>query len=149
MTPPSSPIHRLVAVVIALGFLSGVTGCFKSLTLEASSESSSDSSSSPFESSSDSSSPDDEVAEAVGAATANWALRSEDLDALRRDVGQIAASHGVTDWEQHAATYRGIGEGLRRSELGDEAVQTVKNGLATGHPQALTWINAGYYAQVN
>lgn len=138
----SSP--RVVALLLASLFAIASTGCFKSLTFQASSESSSDASSSPFKSSSDSSSPDDEVARDVRDATELWAIRGGDVDALRRDVGQIAREYGVSDWEHHEPTLRAIGRGLRRARLGDDALASIKNELAAGEPQVFAWIEAGY-----
>lgn len=134
-----------IAVLVLAGLFAVVsTGCFKSLTLQASSESTSDSISSPFKSSSDSSSPDDDVARDVRDATELWAIRGGDVDTLRRNVGRIAREYGVSDWEHHAATYQAIGRGLRRSELEGDALASVKSELAAATPQALAWIEAGY-----
>lgn len=124
--------------------LMAVPGCFKSLTLEASSESSSNSLSSPFESSSESSSPDDEVARDVRDATELWALGGGDIESLRRDVGRIAREYGVSDWESDAATFRAIGHGLRRSRLTGDTLESVKVALTGDRPEASTWIETGY-----
>lgn len=149
MRVSSSFPFGVMSCALAATVVLSTTGCFKSLTIEASSESSSNSISSPFESSSNSSSPEEEEADEVSSATTLWAQRGEDVDTLRRDIGRITAAHGVSDWEQHPATYRAIGVGLRRSELRRSSLESVKNAFATGHPQALTWINAGYYTQIN
>ncbi len=141
--------HPLPGSLLTALLLLTLTGCFKSLTLQASSESSSKAVSSPFKSSSNSSSPGDEEEEEVSRdvrdATALWAIRGgADIDALRRDVGRVAREYGVTDWERHAATYRGIGRGLRRSQLEGEVLAGVVTELAAGEPQARGWIEAGY-----
>ena len=144
MTPTPQIFRALLAGFLLLTF----AGCFKSVTLQASSESSSKSLSSPFKSSSNSSSPDEKEAEVtrdVRDATELWAIRGGgDVDSLRRDVGSIAREYGVTDWEQHAVTYRAIGRGLRRSQLERESFDSIMAELAAGAPRALAWIEAGY-----
>ena len=51
--------------------------------------------------------------EDVRVLTANLAADpGDDPDAFLREIGRVAASHGVADWEQEAATYHAIGAGL-------------------------------------
>ncbi len=131
----------LLAALVALA----ASGCFKSLTLQASSGSSSDFSSSPFKSSSGSSSPEEQAAEDVRDATELWVIQGGDLAALRRDVGRVTREYGLSDWERHPEVYRAIGRGLQRSSLEETRVASVVDALCAGAPEAVAWVEAGYH----
>ena len=144
---------RTIAWYLIAALLFAGTGCFKSSTSQASSESSSDSVSSPFKwssKSSDSSSDDDESAMDVRDATELWVREGDDVDAFRRDVGRITESHGVTDWESDPRTYDAIGRGLRRAEIEEASARRLSAELVAGDARALAWIWRGYGSeQVN
>jgi hypothetical protein len=117
----------------------GSTSCFKSSTLQASSESSSDLISS--------SSPSDESKLAyrrdVRDVTARHASSGE-TEALEKDLGTIAERHGITDWERDPQTYLGIGQGLARAGLSGRRLERATTELSHADRQRADWIRAGY-----
>lgn len=50
--------------------------------------------------------------------TATAARRSASREAFLRGLGEVAAGHGLTDWERFQSTYVGIGCGIVRGKLG-------------------------------
>ncbi len=141
---------RAFAVVLAGAALLSGPGCFKSSTLQASSESSSGSSagilgvvSSPFTWSSGSSGGGS-GSEDVEQTAALYVRSGGDLDAFRRDLGRIAREHGISDWESFEPIYWSIGRGLRRAGVEAERLETWKTTLADSRPRYMTWIQRGY-----
>lgn len=135
--PRSVPVLLLAAAVL----VAATNGCG---SFRASSDSASNIVSSPFKWSSHSSSPDDDSSSDVSDAAEAWALESTDVAALRRDVGRIAASYGVTDWQNDPGTYAAIGHGLRRAGIEVARYETIKADLAQDQPLAMAWIQRGY-----
>jgi hypothetical protein len=130
------------AVLCALG----APGCFKSSTLQASFEGSSDSSSSPSKSSGG---DEDEKKLAyerdVGDVTARHAAGGvDDPRALEKDVSAVAASYGVTDWEQDAHTYVGIGRGLAAAGVREPELTQFADALSHSDARYRDWIRSGY-----
>lgn len=44
---------------------------------------------------------------------------------FQRELGQIANSHGISDWENTANTYKAIGDGLKRAKVSEETINTL------------------------
>ena len=108
-----------------------------------SSKSSSKSSSSPFTSSSRSSGSEDEYKADVRDFTAAYFRSNGRPEDLRRKIADLAEKHGVSDWQQHESTYRGVGEGLAKAGVRQVEVDAVKTSLADNEQQA-RWIQEGY-----
>ena len=140
---------RLWAVTLGVAVVA-TTGCgvFKSSTSQASSESSSDSSKGSSDSSSSSSGSDESklaYQRDVRDVTARYASAPQGgVDGLERDLGGIAARHGIVDWEQDRETYVGIGQGLARAGLAGRRLQTLTASLAHDDVEHARWIYAGY-----
>jgi len=139
-------------------------GCFKSLTTQASVKSSSDSSSSPFKSSSksskssgeDESKGSDESEETayqrdIRNYTVDFAQSANGLDfeAFQRQLGAIAESHGITDWERNADTYLAVGRGLGESQLDESTAEQLAIALSNESDDHLVLVRAGYDSRRN
>lgn len=124
------------------------TGCFSSSTSQGSSESSSDSVSSPFESSSNSSSGDDSDDSAyrrdVRDYAAAFAGSNGNVQAFQRDLGGIAANHGITDWENDGGTYFSIGHGIAISRVDEARYRELAVALSNEDFAHLERLRAGY-----
>ena len=140
--------HRWSTVLLSALCLCGATGCFKSSTLQASSESSSDSSSSFSKSSSPDSKSDTLAYERdVRDTTARHAAAGiPDVRALEREVAAVAATYGVTDWEQDAHTYVGIGRGLAKAGVSEPELDRFTTALSHADSRYREWIRTGYVA---
>lgn len=123
-------------LLVTLGFLPGCS-------LFSSSSNSVSSSFSSSGSSSDSSSPEAAYREDVSDYTAAHLQSGGKPDELRRAVGELAAKHGITDWERSEATFRAIGEGLAKAAYRQVQVDAFKKNLAS-NPQQAQWIQDGY-----
>jgi hypothetical protein len=99
--------------------------------------------SSPITSSSKSSSPEDAYREDVRDYTAAHLKSGGGADDLRREIGKLAAKHGVSDWEGSEATYRGMGEGLAKAGYRQVEVDAFKKNMSETAEQA-DWIQDGY-----
>lgn len=132
----STAVFLSIAVVASFPVWSGCS-------LSYSSKSISKSVSSPFTSSSKSSSPEEEEAKEVEETTAAHVEAGGDAMALRREIGAVAAKHGVTDWETDEPTFRGIGAGLAKAGQRQVEVDAFKDVLATSPKQA-EWLQGGY-----
>jgi len=111
--------------------------------------SSSDSVSSSFSSSgssSNSSSREAAYREDVSDYTAAHLQSGGKPDELRRAIGELAAKHGITDWERNESTFRGVGEGLAKAGYRQVQVDAFKKNLAS-NPQQAQWIQDGYDAR--
>src|SRR5262245_8665661 len=128
------------------GALVLATGCM----LSTSSESISKSVSSPFtlaSSLSTSSSSRGEEAEYrhdVAEYTDAYVRSGGRYDAFQRRLGEIAAKHGVSDWETNDATYVAFGEGLARAKVQGVGLETWVENLAGGDPGRVRLIQQGY-----
>jgi len=140
--------HRGFTALLGALCLWGAAGCFKSSTFQASSESSSDSSSSFSKSSSGDDKSDTQAYERdVRDATARQAAAGvPDVRGVERDVGAVAASHGITDWEQDPHTYVGIGQGLAKAGVEEPELGRFTTALSHTDPRYRDWIRAGYDA---
>jgi hypothetical protein len=113
----------------------------------------SESSSSPFEWSSDSSasssgsSSRDRSAEYrndVRDYAAAYVQSGGDFDTFTRGLANIAAKHGVSNWEADNNTYVGIGQGLKKAGLTPMQLDVWKTNLAKGDASKAAAIQKGY-----
>ncbi len=104
---------------------------------------------SPFSWSSESSSPAKEkrYQEEVASYTAAYVratARDTDVERFRKGLMEIATKRGIPDWENHPATYYGIGQGLRKAGLEDVEYETFKKNLAGDDYAKIQDIDKGY-----
>ena len=137
----------LVILAVSSMLFGGTGGCFKSSTLQGSSEGSSKSVSSPFRSSSKSSSSKESVDEDVAEATRSWTLAGGDVAGLQRDISRLAADAGISDWENRRSTWEGVGRGLKRAGVSGERLDDLKTDLVGGDEEQKQWIAAGYQSE--
>ena len=115
-------------------------GVFKSSTSQASFESSSKSSSS--------SSPGDSERFAfqrdVQEYTATHAASGGDVGSFARDLGTIAETHGVTDWERSDVACVAIGRGLAQAGVKRTQAEAFGRALSGSNSETLARIVSGY-----
>jgi hypothetical protein len=99
--------------------------------------------SSPFISSSKSSSPEAAYRDDVRDYTAAHVQSGGTVDELRRQIGELAAKHGITDWEDNESTFRAIGAGLAKAGYRQLQVDAFKKNMASTPAQA-EWIQKGF-----
>ncbi len=143
-------MHRIALLALLCLVLATGLGCFKSSTSQASSESSSDSSRSSSRSSassSGSSSPSSREGpyqQDVRDYTSKWVLSGGDSAGFSAGIAPIAEKHGITNYESDQVTWVAIGMGLKKSGIGGERFQQVRDTLAAGNAEAGKWIDKGY-----
>ena len=122
-------------------------------SFSASSKSSSESSATSSESSASSSkSSSPESAETqyksdVAEYTASYVKTGGQFDAFRRGIGDLAKKHSITNWEDSAVTYEGIGEGLGRAQATDIQLKAYMDGLAGQDSTKRAAMQKGYDAK--
>ena len=79
----------------------------------------------------------------AAAASAESGARSAEL---LRSIGQVAASHGISDWEANSATYYAVGEGLRQGGIDEAGLLAMADELAGENAQAKKSLLAGFRA---
>ena len=136
----SARLKALIALLVVVPL-----GC----SFSYSSESSSKSLASPFTSSASSSSSGGSTKQAYRDDVRDYTYayvssRGGDVDAFQRGLGDIARNHGVTNWEEDSATYRGIGAGLAKARVSGVAFATFKQNLGRGDPSKMDAIQEGY-----
>jgi hypothetical protein len=111
-----------------------------------SSNNSSESLSNSSESSSDSSNDEDDEAyrDDVRDYTYAYVLSGGQFEAFQKGLGDLARRHGITNWEAHRASYRGIGEGLGRAGLTQTQLDVFKTNLAGSSPEKMRDMQLGY-----
>jgi hypothetical protein len=138
-----------VCFVSGLLALSGCSFSYSSKSSSDSSASSSKSASSPFTSSSESSSPDKtkQYQEDVADYTTAYVRSSTgDFTAFQRGLGEIAARHGISNWEAQPITYYAVGVGLKKANLSDVQYETFKRNFAASDYSKMQDIQEGYDA---
>ena len=113
----------------------------------ASSSTSSDSSSRSSESSSRSSMRDERqprYLEDVRRYTAANVRAGVQLETFEKELGELARSHGLTQWEDDEATYLGIGEGLSDAAVGTTELEMYKTTFSRSDPAKMQAIQRGY-----
>ncbi len=63
---------------------------------------------------------------------------------VMRQVGPVAASHGITDWEGNPATYRAVGAGLAQGGLSVDSFERVSHDIAAGSEVRAKLLLEGY-----
>ena len=119
-----------------------LVGC----SLSTSSRSASDSSDSSESSSRSSTSKERQsrYREDVRSYTAAYVRSGGELDAFERELGDLARSHGLTNWEDDQTTYVGVGEGLGDAAVGEAELETYKTSLSRSDPLKMQAIQLGY-----
>lgn len=144
--------HLIVWLVAATVLSSLTLGCSFSKSSKSSSDSSSGSSGSISDSSTSSSPADDTKSserealyrEDVRNFTAAYVRDGGDLASFQRGLGSIARQHGVNDWEAVAATWTGIGEGLKRVDATPQQIDATSQALAGSDATKRRAIQRGY-----
>jgi hypothetical protein len=67
-----------------------------------------------------------------------------DYNTFLKEISEIAAKEGVTNWEQDLLTYNGIGKGLKKAKVDGIAYETYKKNFAEGDSQKMEAIEDGY-----
>jgi len=137
---------------IVLGSLAALTGCSISYSVDASSDSIAASSGS-ITSFSDSSGSGKEEAEAalqrfqddIKGLTLLFLQDNGAPNDFERQLGKVAASYGIVDWESEAATYYAIGGGLRHFGVEEPEVGLQPFLQTTIMRQRLDLISQGYH----
>lgn len=142
------PLRALAAVLVLVPLLL-IQGC----SFSASSNSSSDSSAASSDSSASSSrSSSPESAEArykgdVREYTAAYLKTGGQFEAFQRGLGDLAKKHGITNWEDNALTYEGIGEGLGSAKASETQLKAYMEGLAGQNESKRAAMKKGYDAK--
>lgn len=111
---------------------------------------SSDSSSDSSASSSKSSSPESAESQYksdVREYTAAYMKTGGQFDAFRRGIGDLAKKHSITNWEDNAVTYEGIGEGLGDAGASEVQLKAYLDGLAGQDAAKRASMQKGYDAK--
>ena len=110
----------------------------------ASSESSSRSSASSSRSSTSGEGRQSRYREDVRTYTAAYVRSGARFEAFEKELGELARSHGLTNWEADEATYIGIGAGLADAAVGQAQLETYKAGFSHSDPFKMRAIQRGY-----
>ena len=81
-----------------------------------------------------------DVRETVAAAAEGGAGGFE----VMRQVGPVAAAHGITDWEGNPATYRAIGAGLSQAGLSVDSFEQISRDISAGSEVRSKLLLEGY-----
>ena len=87
---------------------------------------------------------DDLWAQNIAALTSTAARADTERATFLRDLGRVAAEHGVIDWETRDVTFLAIGVGLKSSGLGEDEARAFEHALFGGDERALGLILEGY-----
>ena len=120
--------------------VASLSGCFKSSTSQASSESSSALSSSCSPSGDQESAYQRDIRDY----TAAYAATGGAPERFQMDLAAIAEAHGVTDWEADPATLVAVGHGLERSQANERRAHELADAVAHGDLGRIALIRQGY-----
>src|SRR5947208_15538542 len=140
-------LFLLVGCSISTSLSTSSTSSQSSSTSSTSSSTSSDSSSRSSESSSRSSMRDERqprYLEDVRRYTAANVRAGVQLETFEKELGELARSHGLTQWEDDEATYLGIGEGLSDAAVGTTELEMDKTTFSRSDPAKMQAIQRGY-----
>lgn len=70
-----------------------------------------------------------------------------DYTSFLKGLSDIASKQGVTNWDQDSLTYRGIGKGLKKANVGGVAYETYKKNFAGGNSKKMEEIQDGYESE--
>jgi hypothetical protein len=76
--------------------------------------------------------------------TAAYVRSGGSFDAFEKTVGDLARRHGVTNWEDDAATFAGIGQGLADAGVRDAELETFKATVSRSNTWRSQAIQQGY-----
>jgi hypothetical protein len=65
-------------------------------------------------------------------------------DAFERSLDDIARRHGISDWENDANTWVGVGQGLARAGVTGETLESYKTSLTSSDPARMREVQRGY-----
>lgn len=139
--------------VAAAAWLSLVLVLPQACSFSNSSKGSSDSSGSSSDSSASSSrssspeSADTQYRNDVREYTAAYVKTGGQFDAFRRGIGDLAKKHSITNWEDDAVTYQGIGEGLGEAGATGVQLKAYMDGLAGQDAAKRASMQKGYDAK--
>src|SRR5438874_4033134 len=140
-------LFLLVGCSISTSLSTSSTSSQSASDSSASSSTSSDSSSRSSESSSRSSMRDERqprYLEDVRRYTAANVRAGVQLETFEKELGELARSHGLTQWEDDEATYLGIGEGLSDAAVGTTELEIYKTTFSRSDPAKMQAIQRGY-----
>jgi hypothetical protein len=66
--------------------------------------------------------------------------------AFSRELGRIALRHGISHWEGHPSTFRGLGAGVRGAGLGEAELDALLAGLGQEGPRGRELALEGFRA---
>ena len=66
------------------------------------------------------------------------------LETFQKELGELARTHGVTQWEEDETTYLGIGEGLGDAAVGRAELEMYKTSFSRSDPVKMQAIQRGY-----
>ncbi|MCK5191007.1 MAG: putative lipoprotein [Methylococcales bacterium] len=138
-------VFSYLAVISLSLFLHGCSFSYSSESSSKSSGGSSDSASSIVSSPSNSSKTTEKYQQEIQDYTHAY-VKSSDADyaSFQKGLTDIAASHGVVDWEQDSITYVAIGRGLKKAGLKGVAYETYKKNLSGSDVTKMADIQEGY-----
>lgn len=70
-----------------------------------------------------------------------------DYNSFLKGLSDIAEKEGITNWEQDALTYQGIGKGLKKANIEGVAYETYKTNFAKGDAKKMADIQDGYESE--
>src|SRR6185369_3750686 len=137
-----SDMRQCASLLTAISLVLLAAGCSISKSISSPFEWSSASSTS----SSDSSSRDrsESYRSDVRDYTAAYVQSGGQFDTFNRGLSNIAAKHGVSNWESDTDTYLGIGQGLRKAGVTPSQLSVWKTNLAGADSSKASAIQKGY-----
>jgi hypothetical protein len=82
--------------------------------------------------------------EEVRSYTAASVRSGVERDAFEKELGDLARSYGLTNWEEDETTYVGIGEGLGDAAVGEAQLEMYKTSFSRADPVKMQAIQRGY-----
>lgn len=78
----------------------------------------------------------------VGLLTILHLRGSSSPEGFKRDLSDVAARHGVSDWESNRTTFLGVGQGLKRAGVSQSEFKDFLSQVAS--PDAARLVQKGY-----
>ncbi|MGR8934011.1 MAG: putative lipoprotein [Gammaproteobacteria bacterium] len=141
-------LRLLKAVFIAIG-CAGLTFSLNACSFSASSESLSKSVSSSSSSLTSFASKagehyENDVEDYTYAYLKSTSSAAVDYDSFLKGLSDVAAEHGIADWESDTHTYAGIGKALKKAGIQGVAYETYKKNFAGSDAAKMDDIQKGY-----
>jgi len=137
-------LRRSLAIAALVSLLFGALGCVTLSRSSMSSASLASAMSSLQSSSAMWAANDDGYARNIASLTSSAVRAGADQQTFLRDVGRIAAEHGVTDWEGRDVTFLAIGVGLKSGGLAEEEARSFERSTFGDDARARELILEGY-----